>query len=294
MANEKNFILITDSASNITEDLLKKYDIKMLPYIISVDGADMYCYEEDMDFEASSRELLSSMKNGAAIKTSLINGDRFRDFAEPYLKAGSDVMFISMSSGISGTYNSVANMCAELSLLYPQRKCLALDTQAASLGEGVLVLLAAKLRQEGKSIDEVFNSVEEEKKKLRQVFTVDDLGYLLRGGRISRLTAVVGTLLHVKPILCGENGKIVSCGKVKGRKKALDSLVEDYIKNSAGYKNEVIAIADFAAKEDAQYVADKIRESGYAGEFLMRTYDLCTCTYVGPGCVALFFRGKNN
>lgn len=288
-----NFVIVTDSSSNITEELLKEYDIKMLPYIITIDGEDFLCYEEGMDFEASVKNLYDSIKGGAKVTTTLINGERFCDFVEPYLKEGKDVLFLSMSSGVSGTYNAVSHACEELSLKYPDRKCVAIDTLAASLGEGLLVLRAAELKKDGKSLNEIVAIVNEEKKSIRQVFTVDDLKYLMNGGRISRLTAVVGTLLHIKPVLKGDQGKIVSHSKVKGRKKALDSLVEDFIRTAIEPEKQTVALTHFGAKEDAEYVAKRISESVKVKEFLIRDYDMCTGTYVGPGTVALFFLGNN-
>lgn len=294
MLNEKKFVLITDSASNLTDDLLKEFDVRMLPYVITVNGEEMYCYEDGMDIDEFSKKLCSEINGGAEIKTSLINGERFRDFVECYLKNGEDVLFISLSSGVSGTYNSVKIMAEELCREYPDRKCYVIDSKAASLGEGLLVLEAARLRGEGKDIDEVKTFVEKRRSELRQVFTVDDLGFLVRGGRISRLTAVVGSLLHIKPLLKGDDGKIVSYGKVKGRKKALDALIDDFKSNSVGRKNDLIAIAHFCAGEDAEYVASGLREKcGYKGEILIRSYDICTSCYVGPGTIALFFNGEN-
>lgn len=289
MCNNKNFVIITDSASNLTEDILKKYDIKMLPYVINVDGEDVLCYEEGVDYESLAKEFYDKMRGGAKIKTSLINGERFIEFVEPYLKDGSDVLFLGLSSGVSGTFNSVNNACAELSEKYPERKCMAADTLAAGFGEGLLVLEAVKMRDKGLKIEKVKENILAKRMKLKQVFTVDSLEYLMKGGRISKLTAVVGTLLQIKPLLKGnDEGKIISYGRVKGKKRALDALVKEYIETADEKQNQVIAIAHCDCLEDADYVANKIKENSKA-EIIVKSYDMCTGSYVGPGTVALFF-----
>lgn len=293
MCNHKNFVIVTDSASNLTEDLLKKYDIKMLPYIVDIDGVEVYCYEEGMDYEASSKDFYNKMRAGVKIKTTLINGERFRDFVEPYLKDGSDVLFISLSSGVSGTYSSVEKVCKDLMLEYSERKCYAIDSLAASFGEGLLAMEAAHLRDEGIGINEVRDILDTRKMKMRQIFTVEDLEYLMRGGRISRITAVVGSILQIKPLLKGnEEGKIVSYLKVKGKKRALETMAREFVDTAVRPEEQVIAIAHCDCIEDAQALADKIRALSPVKDILIKGYDFCTGAHVGPGTVALFFWGE--
>ncbi len=293
MCNHENFVIVTDSASNLTEDLLKEYDIKMLPYIVDIDGVEVYCYEEGMDYESSSKDFYDKMRAGVKIKTTLINGERFRNFVEPYVKDGSDVLFVSLSSGVSGTYSSTEKVCKDLMLEYPERKCYAIDSLAASFGEGLLVMEAAHLRDEGIGINEVRDILDTRKMKLRQIFTVEDLEYLMRGGRISRITAVVGSILQIKPILKGnEEGKIVSYLKVKGKKRALETMAREFADTAVCPEEQVIAIAHCDCMEDAQALADKIRALSPVKDILIRGYDFCTGAHAGPGTVALFFWGE--
>lgn len=290
----QTFALITDSSSNVSEEELKEYDIKMLSYTIIVDGEEKPCYTEGMDLDERSGQLYDYMKSGGNAKTSLVNGESFKEFVLPFLNEGKDVLFLSLSSGVSGTYNAVNNACRELAEAFPERKIYCVDTHAAGLGEGLLVLRAGELRKEGKSIDEVYSAIEEEKKNVRQVFMVDDLGYLQRGGRISRLTAAIGSILHIKPILKGENGKIVMFDKARGVRRALDTLVKDFAEKAKNFSNKVIAVTYFGVKEQAEYLISKLRdECHYMGEIIVRAWDICTSVYVGPGAVALFFVGDN-
>lgn len=292
MNDQKKFIIICDSSCNLTEDLLEKYDIKIIPYIINVDGKDVPCYEKGISLEKKVKELSEKMKNGAKILTSLVNGERFQEAAEPYLKEGKDVLFISLSSGISGTFVSANNACKKLMKKYPERKCYAVDSLAASLGEGLLAIEAANLRDQGKSVDEVKAAIDASKKDVRQIFTVDDLKNLLAGGRISRLTATVGTLLQIKPLLKGnEEGKIVSYGKVKGMKKALRSLAEEFAATVKNPKDQVVAIAHFCAEENAKWLAETIKAMTGVKDVIISYYDMCTGVHVGIGTVALFYKG---
>ncbi len=292
MSLNNDFIIITDSASNLTYDILKIYDIKMISYIIEVDGKETYCYNEEIDFEILAKDYYDKMRNDVVIKTSLVNGERFADKAEPYLKEGKDVLFISLSSGVSGTFNSVNNKCAELKEKYPERECIAFDSMGASLGEGLLAIKAAELRKDGLNILETVEELKISRGKLRQIFTVDDLKYLMKGGRISKLTAVVGSLLNIKPLLKGnEQGQIVSYGKIKGKKRALETLAKECAETIVNAEEQTIAISHCDSLSDAEYLAEKIKELSPVKNVLIRSYDMCTGAYVGPGTVALFFWG---
>lgn len=288
------FVILTDSASNLTDDFLDEYEIGVLPYVIGVDGEELVCYEKGFNLSAESKKLLDKIYGGAKITTTLINGERFKEFVLPYLNAGKDVLYFCMSSGISGTFDAVYSAASALRREFPSRRIAVIDTLGASFGEGLQVLRAAKRKKEGKSFDEILSLAEEEKKTMRQVFTVNDLKYLMNGGRISRLVAVIGTLLNVKPVLKGKEGKIVSHSKVKGRKRALDALIQDFGTTAIEPELQTVAIAHFGAKEDAFFVAKRLKEEYGVKEVIVRDYDLCTGTYVGPGTVALFFQGKND
>ena len=197
-----------------------------------------------------------------------------------------------MSGGISGTAQAAVIAAGELTEKYPARKIVTIDTYAASLGEGLQVLEAARMIEEGKSLDEIKAHLLSRRPHMCQFFTVDDLAYLKRGGRISSATALIGTVLSIKPILRGdETGHIVSCGKVRGMKRAYQELA-NYYDARALDKSEMLGIAHADNEEGAQALIALLRDKGFTGECLNVVYEPVTGAHVGPGTVALFFYGK--
>ena len=207
------------------------------------------------------------------------------------LAQGDDVLYVGMSGGISGTAHAAALAAEELREKYPHAKIMTIDTYAASLGEGLQVLEAAELLRAGRSFEEVGDRILARRPHMCQFFTVDDLNYLKRGGRISGAAALVGSVLGIKPILRGdETGHIVSCGKVRGNKKAYAELA-DYFDKRALDKTARIGIAHADNREGTDYLLGLLRERGFTGECLEVYYEPVTGAHVGPGTVALFFYG---
>lgn len=196
-----------------------------------------------------------------------------------------------MSGGISGTAHAAAMAVQELQEEFPERKIAAIDTYAASLGEGLLVIEAARMLENGAPFSLIVEQISRRRHTMCQYFTVDDLAYLERGGRVSKAAAIVGTVLKIKPLLRGdEEGKIVLCGKTRGRKQSLTALADFYEKLVADKSEEIgIAHADDAA--GAQFLLDALRQRGFTGECLTVCYEPVTGSHVGPGTVALFFQG---
>ena len=196
-----------------------------------------------------------------------------------------------MSGGISGTAHAAAMAVEELQEEFPERKIAAIDTYAASLGEGLLVLEAARMLENGAPFSLIVEQISRRRHTMCQYFTVDDLAYLERGGRVSKAAAIVGTVLKIKPLLRGDDeGKIVQCGKTRGRKQSLTALADFYEKLVADKSEEIgIAHADDAA--GAQFLLDALRQRGFTGECLTVCYEPVTGSHVGPGTVALFFQG---
>lgn len=289
-----SYEIFTDSSSNLTDDLLSLHQIHMISYTLDFDGRDFLCYEKNRNHEEIGRQFYGAMRNGKTATSSLINSSLFIEHFEPFLKQGKDILFISISSGISGTYQAALLAANELSEKYPLRQVIVLDSLAASLGEGLLVLELAKLRKEGKSLSEVTDYFYESRATLNQYFTVDDLTYLKKGGRISRIEATLGNLLSIKPLLRGNaDGKIVFWGKARTRKKALDSIVELVQNRITNPEKQTIALSHCDAPEEAGYLAEKIKELCHVKEVLVRYYDFCTGSHVGPGTIAVFFHGKH-
>ena len=280
--------LFTDTSANLPIQLIHKYGIGVIPYEYTVDGVTAE-YSAETDFDGVA--FYNAMRAGADVKTCLINMGKFIEAFEPELEAGNDIIYIGMSGGISSTASVAAITTSELQGRYPQRKLLAFDTYAASLGEGLMVLRAAEMLEAGADFEAVSQMLHTMRPNMCQYFTVDDLKYLRKGGRITGAAAVIGSVLHIKPILQGDDtGHIILCGKVRGRKNALKQLAEKYDELCAD-KGGQIGIAHADDEVGTAYLIEKLREKGFTGECLTVCYEPVTGSHVGPGTIALFYPG---
>lgn len=281
--------LFTDTSANLPLNLIHQYDISVVPFSYSINSIEAD-YSENTEFDGKA--FYEAMRNGAVVNTSMVSPGTFIEFFSKALDAGNDVLYVGMSGGISGTAYSASIAVEELKDIYPGSKISAIDTLAASLGEGLLVLEAAELIAEGKSFEEIEERILRRRETMCQYFTVDDLEHLKRGGRISGTVALLGSLLNIKPMLMGDpDGKIVMCGKSRGRNRALDALAEKYATLALDKKAD-IAIAHADSESDTEYLIDKLREHGFEGNCLIEYYEPVTGAHVGPGTIALFFHGK--
>lgn len=280
--------LFTDTSANLPVALTKQHHITVVPFSYTVDGKETD-YPDDVDFDGAA--FYGAMRRGAVVKTSMVNPDLMANYFERALSQGDDVLYVGMSGGISGTAHAAAMAVQELQEEFPERKIAAIDTYAASLGEGLLVLEAARMLENGAPFSLIVEQISRRRHTMCQYFTVDDLAYLERGGRVSKAAAIVGTVLKIKPLLRGDDeGKIVQCGKTRGRKQSLTALADFYEKLVADKTEEIgIAHADDAA--GAQFLLDALRQRGFTGECLTVCYEPVTGSHVGPGTVALFFQG---
>ena len=280
--------LYTDTSANLPLALLREYDIAVIPFSYTVNGM-AEDYNEETDFDGKA--FYDAMRRGAEVKTSMVNPATAAAFFERALAQGDDVLYVGMSGGISGTAHAAALAAEELREKYPHAKIMTIDTYAASLGEGLQVLEAAELLRAGRSFEEVGDRILTRRPHMCQFFTVDDLNYLKRGGRISGAAALVGSVLGIKPILRGdETGHIVSCGKVRGNKKAYAELADSFDKRALD-KTARIGIAPADNREGTDYLLGLLRERGFTGECLEVYYEPVTGAHVGPGTAALFFYG---
>ena len=280
--------LFTDTSANLPFAVTQEKHISVVPFSYTVDGVEMK-YPTDTEFDGKA--FFDAMLRGAMVKTSMVSVGAFLEQFEQALQAGNDVLYIGMSGGVSGTANSAAIAVSELREKYPERKIAAVDTYAASLGEGLQVLAAVRMIEQGVGFDEVVAQIERGRHNMCQYFTVADLEYLKRNGRLSSVVALAGTILHIKPILMGdETGHIVQCGKVRGSQRALERLAEKYdalvSDRSAG-----IGIAHADNERGAETLLARLRERGFTGECMTVMYEPVTGSHVGPGTVALFFPG---
>ncbi len=278
--------LFTDTSANLPETLAASRGISVIPFSYTVDGTPA---AQDAPFDG--KKFYDAMRAGADVKTSMINIVNLMEPMRAALEQGDDVIYIGMSGGISGTANAAAIAARELQTEFPARKIAAIDTYAASLGEGMQVLQAKKLLDAGMRFEEVVETISADRHTMCQYFTVDDLEYLRRGGRIKRVAAVVGTVLKIKPILMGdEEGRIVLCGKARGSRGAIDTLAKHYEKLVKDKRAE-IGIAHADNEEGAAALLQKLRELGLTGDCLTVCYEPVTGSHVGPGTIALFFPG---
>ena len=281
------FQIVTDTSANLPREVLDQYGLVVLPFVFTVDGKEQTCLDTQ---SFNGHEFYQAMRDHAEVTTSQINPDQYIGCFEPLLAQGTDVLFISMSSGISGSYASsrlAANLLAEQ---YPQQRIETFDTLGASLGEGLLVLRAARLQAEGASLDEILQDLAQHRSQMYQVFTVDDLRYLQKGGRLSKTSVVVGTVLQIKPLLKGNrNGEIVLRGKVRGRKAAIRALAAAYEDLAEQTDEQIVGIAHADCPEEADQLAALLRAAKPPREILTVCYEPVTGSHVGPGTIALFF-----
>ncbi|MEE1161530.1 MAG: DegV family protein [Acutalibacteraceae bacterium] len=285
-----NFAILTDSASNLTAKQLRDNDITAIPFPYFLKGKEYGCELletfDDMAFYAA-------LRNGEKVTTSQINPQRYTDFMRPLLEGGKDILFIGISSGISGAYASATIAKEQLAEEFPDRKIELVDSLGASLGEGLMVLKAAEYRKEGKSLTETAEEIRVHIEKMYQVFTVDDLMFLKRTGRLSNLSAAVGTVFGIKPLLKGnEEGKIVAFGKIRGRGKVIATLAEKYDKLVKDPETQTVGISYCDCKEDAKALAELINKTNPPKKLIIVKHEPATGSHLGPGALALYFEGE--
>lgn len=284
-----SFSIFTDTPANLSIKLAKKYDINVIPFSYFKDGEEFVCKNfEGVDSDAYYEEL----KGGAKITTSQINPQRYIDYMEPHLADGKDILYISLSSGVSGSYASSLIASAYLLEKYPDRRIESLDSLGASLGEGLQVIRAAVWRERGMSLEETVREVRRYRDRMCQVFTVDDLMFLRRNGRLSGISAVAGTVLGIKPLLKGnEEGKIVNFTSVRGRKKAIRALADRYREYAVIPAGQIVGISYAGCLKDAEALADEVKAICQPKEIIIVPHEPVTGSHVGPGMLALFFEG---
>lgn len=287
-----SFALFTDSFSNLPGGLLRSLDIRVLPCTFLMDGEQVH-YNGDIDaFDAKT--YYDGMRQGKKITTSLTNTALFKEYFTPALQEGLDVVYVGLSSGVSGTLQAARIAALELMEEFPERRVRVVDSLGAGLGTGILTCRGADLRNEGKTADETADALDQETLKLCEYFTVGDLVYLKRTGRVSATTAALGNVLNIKPLLYGDyEGHIVACAKCRGRKKAIDAIVEKYRTKAVDPENNRVAISHGDCPEEAQELARRVCEIAQPRELILCPHEPLTGSHVGPGMLALFFFGDS-
>lgn len=284
----KEFIIATDSTVDLPKAFLEENHVLTISLSYVMDGVTY----KDLD-GLSHEEFFEKITNGSLPTTSQINPEEARKALEPVVKEGKEILYLGFSSGLSGSYNSVRMAAEDLMEDYPETKIVTIDSLCASMGEGLLLYKTLQLKEQEKNLDEIAEWVEANKLHICHNVTVDDLNHLHRGGRISKTTAVLGTMVKIKPIIHMDNeGKLVVIGKERGRKKSLLTLLDKMEKQMQGYENDVVMITHGDCIEDAKYVEEQIRERFGIENIIVNGIGSVIGSHTGAGVVAVFFMGS--
>ena len=287
-----NYVIVTDSSCDLPAYLVEELEIHSVPLAFLFGEKTYYNYPDNR--EMAPKVFYDRLRAGEMATTNAVNVGQTTDLLTPLLEQGLDVLILGFSSGLSTSYNSYCIAAEDVAEQYPDRTIRVVDTLCASLGQGMLVYQAAKLRQAGKSLEEVADWVEQNKLRQCHWFTVDDLFFLKRGGRVSAATAVVGTMLQIKPVLHVDNeGHLINVAKARGRKASLLALVDKVGQLGEDVANQTMFISHSDCEEDAQFVADQIKQRYGTKEIILNYIGPVIGAHTGPGCVALFFMGKH-
>jgi len=284
------YVLLTDSSADLPEKIYKELDIKVIPLSFLLDGVVYQNLPDESSIAFS--EVYAQLRNGKNVTTSAINVEEFRQAFLPHVEAGNDVLYLGFSSGLSGTFNASCIAAQELMEEFPDRNIVCSHPLDASAGQGLLVYLAAKKRLQGASLNEVARYAEDTKPHLCHWFTVDDLFFLKRGGRISAATALVGSALGIKPVLHVDNeGHLISVSKARGRKKAISALFEQMKLTAIEPEKQTPMISHGDCIEDAQELARMIKAEFGVDSTIISYVGPVIGAHSGPGTLALFFLG---
>ncbi len=282
-----HYVIITDGCADLPKDLIEKMGIGVIPVTVIINDQ-----EPQPNTALDVVDFYAQLRNGAVAKTAATGMMEFADFAEPYLKDGKDVLYLAFSSGMSSTYNSARMGAQELMEKYPDRKINVVDTKCASLGEGLLVYLTAKEQEKGATLEEATAFASENAPRLCHWFTVDDLFFLKRGGRVSGATALIGSMLAIKPVMHVDNeGHLVKVSTAKGRKKSITALLDKMKETAINPQEQTVFISHGDCEAEAQGLAEAVKAQLGVKEVLVSHIGPVIGAHSGPGTVALFFLG---
>ncbi len=285
------YVILTDSSADLSAELVAELGVEVLPLSFTMEDKTYYNWPDNRDIDPG--DFYARLRGGAMATTSAVNVADYTETIEPMLKAGKDVLVLAFSSGLSATCHSAQIAAEELMEQYPDRKVYVVDTLCASLGQGLLVWYAAQQKKQGKSIEEVRDWTEAHKLNLCHWFTVDDLHFLKRGGRISAATAVLGTMLSIKPVMHVDNeGHLIKVGTARGRNASLKALVDHMAETAQNPGEQVVFISHGDCLADAQKVADDVKARFGVKTVVVNYVGPVIGAHSGPGTVALFFLGS--
>ena len=282
------YIIMTDTGCDLPAEMIESLGLRVIRLELNIEG------EENSTKNVEVKDFYGLLRAGKKATTSAVGIDRFMSAMEPILKEGKDILYLGFSSGLSGTYNAGFVAASEIAEKYPDRKIYTVDTLAASMGQGLLVYLAANKKADGASIEDVRDFVENNKLNMCHWFTVDDLMFLKRGGRINAATAVMGTMLSIKPVLHVDNdGKLISISKARGRKAAIDALCAKLGETGTDLTEQTVFISHGDCIDDATYLANKIKEKYSVKDVIIGFIGPVIGAHAGPGTLAVFYLGTH-
>lgn len=284
-----SYQIITDSCCDFTKEMYEKLGLAVVPLMVNFRGQTF----PDRNDE-SLKDMYAGLRAGEVATTSAANPGQWQELMEPYLQKGEDLLVLAFSSGLSTTYQSASMAADELRTLYPDRTISVVDSLCASLGEGLLAYYACKKRDEGMPLRDLTQWLLDNRLHLCHWFTVDDLMYLKRGGRVSAATAIVGTMLSIKPVLhVDDEGHLINVGKARGRKASIQAMAKKVAELGAGFDNSTMFISHGDCPEDAEYLAGLLKEQYGAKEVYINYVGAVIGSHSGPGTLALFFMGEH-
>ncbi|MDR0840578.1 MAG: DegV family protein [Christensenellaceae bacterium] len=285
------YVIFTDSACDFPAQLAKSLGVEAAPLVVTLDGKSYRNYLDESEITFS--ECYRLLREGKPAITSACNAADFLSMFEPALQAGKDILYIAFSSGLSGTYNAGVLALDELQQKYPDRRIYAIDSLCASLGQGLLVYLAVQQQRAGKSLEEVRDYVLATIPHLCMWFTVDDLHHLRRGGRLSATSAMLGTMLSIKPVLhVDDAGHLIFMEKIRGRKGAMKRLIEKMEELAIDPAQQTIFISHGDCLDEAELLGEMIKEKLGVKEVIIGYVGPVIGAHAGPGVIALFFLGQ--
>lgn len=285
-----DFVILTDSSADLSDAMARQLDVQVLPLGFILEGRTYHNYPDNREMDPHL--FYERLRTGDVATTSAVNVEQYTEALEPLLQAGRDVLILAFSSGLSATYSSSLIAVEELRTKYPERKLYTVDTLCASLGQGLLVWYAARERARGRSIEQVRDWAEEHKLNICHQFTVDDLYFLKRGGRVSAATAVVGSMLQIKPVLHVDNeGHLINTGKARGRNASLKALVDRMEQTVTDPTEQTVFISHGDCLEDAHLVEAMVKERFGVKDVYLNYVGPVIGAHTGPGILALFYMG---
>lgn len=286
-----SYKLFTDIGCDLPLDYIQKHELAVLPMTVTIEGREYAITSDPNDTNAiDSHVFYDKLRQGIPAHTAQINSEVYREHFEPVLRSGEDILYIAFSSGLSGSCNSASLIARELKEVYPERELVVVDSLCASLGQGLLMCMVVSRFERGMGLHELAQFAAESRQRVHHWVTVDDLAHLRRGGRVSGASALIGTVLSIKPIIMVDpSGKLVAVDKVQGRKRALKHLVDKMQQEARMPIAEPVLISHGDSLEDAKYVETLIRQRFGVDVLMMNDISPIIGCHSGPGTIALFF-----